>query len=79
MPYKITQLSDGMYQVTNSKTGKIHSSHTTLQNAEAQVRLLNGIKHGFIPAHVRTPSLIGQHTINHQKKVLSQHASAMIR
>lgn len=40
MPYKIISHSDGSYSVKNILTGFLHSKHTTLQKAKAQVRLL---------------------------------------
>ena len=78
MPYSIEALGNGEYRVINSKTGKIHSSHTTLEKANAQVRLLNGVMHGFVPTHNGISSL-GQHTLNHYKKVASHHRSSSIR
>ena len=44
MPYKITKLKTGKFQVKNSKTGKIHSKGTTKIRAEKQVRLLKMIE-----------------------------------
>jgi hypothetical protein len=43
-----TQLGGG-FGVKNVKTGLMHSYHTTLTKAKAQIRLLNAIDHGFIP------------------------------
>lgn len=41
MPYKIRKLRNkDLYQVKNSKTGEIHSKHSTLANAKKQVALL---------------------------------------
>lgn len=41
MPYKIRKLRNkDLYQVKNSKTGEIHSKHSTLSNAKKQVSLL---------------------------------------
>ena len=48
MPYAITKAGRG-YQVKNTATGKIHARHATLAHAEAQVRLLQAIEHGFVP------------------------------
>lgn len=39
----------GAYSVVNSSSGKVHSKHTTLEKAEAQLRLLRGIEHGMVP------------------------------
>lgn len=41
MPYKIRKLRNkDLYQVKNSKTGEVHSKHSTLADAKKQVRLL---------------------------------------
>jgi hypothetical protein len=41
MPYKIRKLRNkDLYQVKNSKTGEVHSKHSTLTDAKKQVRLL---------------------------------------
>lgn len=43
MPYVIRKLrNQNLYSVKNKITGKVHSYGTTLQNAKAQVRLLQG-------------------------------------
>lgn len=44
MPYNINKSTRG-YTVSNVKTGKKKAKNTTKANAEAQVRLLQGIKH----------------------------------
>ena len=41
--YEIRKLFDDQYMVRNVISGKIHSYHTTLSKAQAQVRLLNSI------------------------------------
>jgi len=41
MPYSITRLKTGKYQVKNLKTKEITAKGTTKIKAEAQVRLLN--------------------------------------
>lgn len=46
MPYSLLHVSGG-YKVVNSATGQVHSKHTTLPKAEAQIRLLRGIEHGM--------------------------------
>ena len=43
MPYKLISHSDGSYSVKNVLTGFLHSKHTTLQKAKAQIRLLTMI------------------------------------
>lgn len=40
MPFLITKLSNGKYQVKNKETGKIHSKGTTLKKAKGQVKLI---------------------------------------
>jgi len=40
MPYEIVQISPRRYSVVNPKTGHVHAYSTTLQKADAQVRLL---------------------------------------
>ena len=52
MPLKIvSKVENGVhkYAVKNLRTGKTHG-WTTLIKAEAQMRLLNAIEHGFIPS-----------------------------
>ena len=52
MPYEIEQVGPNQYSVINRDTGRIHSYHTTLENAKAQTRLLYGIESGkFHPTH----------------------------
>ena len=56
MPYQIKPVSKTRYEVENPMTGAIHSKGTTLPKAQAQVKLLNAIKHGFQPTnYVRPP------------------------
>lgn len=44
MPYVIKKIRNkDLYSVKNAVTGKIHSYGTTLERAQAQVRLLNSI------------------------------------
>jgi hypothetical protein len=47
MPYKIAKLPSGKYKVTSPHGTK--SKGATLKNAEAQVRLLRGVDHGWKP------------------------------
>ena len=49
MPYHITRHGDGSYSVMNVENGRVHSKHTTLEKAKAQVRLLQAVDHGFKP------------------------------
>jgi hypothetical protein len=47
MPYKITKLANGKYQVKNRITGRILSKGTTLKKAKAQLRAIGYFRHGF--------------------------------
>ena len=47
MPERITKNKSGGYKVTGPHG--THAKDTTKQKAEAQVRLLNAIEHGFKP------------------------------
>ena len=40
MPYQISRLSNGKYQVKNKITGKIHARGTTKDKAEKQIKLM---------------------------------------
>ena len=40
MPYQISRLVNGKYQVKNKITGKIHAKGTTKDKAEKQVKLM---------------------------------------
>jgi hypothetical protein len=41
MPFEILKNKDGTYQVKNKDTGFLHAKHTTLNNAESQIKLLH--------------------------------------
>jgi hypothetical protein len=47
MPAKKRKLPSGKYQV--STPSEVHAKGTTKTKAEAQVRLLNAVEHGFKP------------------------------
>lgn len=49
MPYLIRKKRLNCFEVINSLTGEVKSECTTRLKAEAQVRLLRGMKHGMIP------------------------------
>ena len=49
MPYAIRALPTGQYEVVNRESRQVKAKHTTKAKAEAQVRLLNAIEHGFTP------------------------------
>lgn len=40
---------DGCWRVFNKETGQEHAKCTTKRKAEAQLRLLRGVEHGFKP------------------------------
>jgi hypothetical protein len=48
MPYKIIKKGT-KFTVKNMATGKITAKKTSKPNAEAQVRLLQAIEHGYKP------------------------------
>ena len=43
MPFKITKLSNGKYQVKNKETGKIHAKGTTKAKAQKQIKLMQWV------------------------------------
>jgi len=45
MPYQIIRNKDGTFKVINRITGRVHSKHTTLANAKAQIRLMRAKDH----------------------------------
>lgn len=46
MPYSIHRLPHShLVKMINEKTGRVTAKHTTMEKAEAQRRLLEGIKH----------------------------------
>jgi len=48
MPYVIRKNNNkNTYSVKNKATGVVHSKGTSKKRAEAQVKLLNAIDHGF--------------------------------
>jgi len=47
MPWAVRPNKDGSYKVVNADTGAVHSKRTSKAKAEAQVRLLRGVKHGM--------------------------------
>jgi hypothetical protein len=47
MPYKVRKTKGGGYKVTSPHGTK--AKNATKANAEAQVRLLQGIEHGMVP------------------------------
>ena len=48
MPYSLLNVGGNKYSVVNTSTGKIHSKHTTLAKAQAQIRLLHGVEAGSL-------------------------------
>ena len=58
MPGKIRKTKKGKYRVTTPNA--VHAKGTTKARAEAQVRLLNAIDHGWVPTHgKKRRSLLG--------------------
>jgi len=51
MPYGTRTLKKGHVKVVNTKTGRVLAKDTTPENAAAQTRLLEAIKHNpdFVP------------------------------
>lgn len=49
MPEKLSKNSDGTYKVTGPHG--VHAKSTSKENAQAQIRLLNAIDHGFKPTN----------------------------
>jgi hypothetical protein len=51
MPYEIVQVGTypRRYSVVNIVTGEVHAKNTTLAKAEAQIRLLRAVEHGWKP------------------------------
>ncbi len=50
MPYQIRKLPNrNCFRVKNTETGRIYSECTSRKKAEAQVKLLRAIDHGFKP------------------------------
>jgi hypothetical protein len=47
MPAAMVKLANGKYRVFTPD--RVHAKETTKENAEAQVRLINAIDHGFKP------------------------------
>lgn len=48
VPYEVKKEGDE-YVVVNKDTGETKAHHATKEEAEAQVRLLEGIEHGMTP------------------------------
>jgi hypothetical protein len=48
MPYAIKKVKN-KFQVINKETGKVHGTHPTKAKALSQMRLLEGIEHGWRP------------------------------
>lgn len=47
MPYLAQKNNDGTVRVVNTDTGIVHSKHTTMDKAKAQIRLLHGLDNGL--------------------------------
>lgn len=53
MPYEIKRVGT-YYSVVNKDTGKKHSEHSTKENADRQLALLEGIEKGTIKAPTKS-------------------------
>ena len=51
MPYKILSNPDGTKRLINAQTGRVVAKRTTLQRAKRQLRLLQGVEHGWTPTN----------------------------
>lgn len=50
MPYEVRPAGDGDgFEVVNTETGDVKAKHSTKEEADRQVRLLEGIEHGMKP------------------------------
>lgn len=52
MPYEVARKGDH-YVVRNRVTGKVYARHASKENAQKQLRLLEGIEHGWRPTRRR--------------------------
>jgi len=57
MPYVIERLPSGKFCVKNKNTGKVHAYHTTLANAQAQVRLMEMVDHNKSSIEKKKPKV----------------------
>jgi len=50
MPYTIRKLPNKeLYRVYNKETKEVKAYGTTLKKAQAMIRLLNAVNHGWVP------------------------------
>lgn len=49
MPYQILRLSNNKWVLKNKETGKVKGHHSSYVSALRQMRLLQGIEHGWKP------------------------------
>lgn len=60
MPYAIEKITSGKnkgkYKVVNKETGKVHARATSKTNAQRQVRLMQGVEHGWKPTGAKARS-----------------------
>lgn len=61
MPYKEKKLPSGKYQVKGPSG--VHAKGSTKANADAQIRLLQGIEHGMVKRSVRGSKPFSQNEI----------------
>ena len=51
MPYSMRKLpNSNLYRVRNTETGEVKAKATTKAKAEAMIRLLNAVNHGWTPS-----------------------------
>lgn len=71
MPYELKKVGK-LWSVINTQTGEVHSKGTTKAKAEAQIRLLEQIKHGGMIGPGEQP-LIESMRINRNPTVAVPH------
>lgn len=49
--YEVRKNDDGSFSVVNTTTGKVHSSHSSEDDAKHQKQLLYAVGHGWKPSH----------------------------
>lgn len=54
MPYKESKTKSGKYRVASPN--RVHAKGTTKAKADAQMRLLNAVEHGWVPGQSKSKS-----------------------
>lgn len=80
MPYELKRVGKRHYEVINKDTGKIHAKHSTLKNAKAQIRLLEGVDHGMVlkGSGPKRPPKLDTSSTSHSKSEFEIFAKANI-